>query len=141
MEREQGLIGRGWRFPIKPGRDGRMTYLGGDEKVRQSIWLLLSTAPGERQMRPDFGCGVHDLVFEPNTAALRGIVQQQVREALLRWEQRIDLLDVRVESDPDEPRGNRLLIRIDYRVRTGNAFYNLVYPFYINEGPESFRST
>lgn len=134
------IIGRGWPFPIKPNRDGRLTFLGGEEKVRQSIWLILSTAPGERQMRPDFGCGVHDLVFQPNTAALRGVVQQQVRQALLRWEQRIDLLDVRVESDPAEPRGNRLLIRVDYRVRTSNAFYNLVYPFYVNEGPASVGS-
>ena len=137
---ERDVVGRGWPFPIRPDRDGRLTFLGEGEKVRQSIWLILSTAPGERQMRPDFGCGVHDLVFAPNTAALRGVVQQQVRDALTRWEQRIDLLDVRVETDPGEPLGNRLLIRVDYRLRSGNAFYNLVYPFYINEGSESVRT-
>jgi phage baseplate assembly protein W len=128
---DRDFLGRGWSFPIKPV-GGRLSFVGGEEKIRQSIWIILSTAPGERQMRPDFGCGIHDLVFEPNTAALRGIVQQKVREALTRWEPRIDVVDVRVET-PLEAR-NHLLIRIDYRVRANNAFYNLVYPFFINEG-------
>jgi phage baseplate assembly protein W len=108
--------------------------------VNQSIWLILSTAPGERQMRPDFGCGIHDLVYQANTAAFRGVVQQQVRDALIRWEQRIDLLDVRVETDENDPIQTRLLIHIDYRIRSNNAFYNLVYPFYVNEGPGSIGS-
>ena len=90
------------------------------------------TAPGERQMLPDFGCGIHDLVFQPNTASLRGMVADKVRTALVRWEPRIDVLDVRVET-PAEAR-NYLLIYIDYRIRTNNAFHNLVYPFFINEG-------
>ena len=111
---------------------GRLVYLEGDEKIRQSIWLILSTAPGERQMRPDFGCGIHDLVFESNTAALHGLIQAQVREALVRWETRIDVIDVRVEVAPEAR--NYLLIRIDYRIRSNNAFFNLVYPFFINEG-------
>jgi phage baseplate assembly protein W len=88
-------------------------------------------------MRPSFGCGIHDLVFQANTAALRGVVEQQVREALVRWEPRIDLMDVRAETDESDPIGSRLLIYIDYRIRANNAFYNLVYPFYINEGPGS----
>jgi phage baseplate assembly protein W len=126
------FIGRGWSFPVRPGPAGRLAYAGGEEKIRQSIWLIMSTAPGERQMRPDFGCGIHDLVFEPNTAALRGLVQTRVREALVRWEPRIDVTDVRVEAEPEAR--NYLLIRVDYRVRSNNAFYNLVYPFFINEG-------
>ena len=129
---EQDFIGKGWSFPVRPGPFGRFGYLGGEEKIRQSIWIILSTAPGERQMRPEFGCGVHDLVFQPNTAAIRGLVQVRVREALARWEPRIDVLDVRVETDPG--RRNELLIAIDYRVRATNSFYNLVYPFFINEG-------
>ena len=126
------FLGRGWSFPVKPGPGGRLSFAGGEEKIRQSIWLILSTAPGERQMRPDFGCGIHDLVFEPNTAALRGLVQTRVRESLTRWEPRIDVVDVRVETPPEAR--NYLLIRIDYRVRSNNAFFNLVYPFFINEG-------
>ena len=126
------FIGRGWPFPIKLGVNRCLSFLSGETKIRQSIWLILSTAPGERQMRPDFGCGIHDLVFQPNTAALRGAIQVRVQEALTRWEPRIDVVDVRVETPPEA--GNYLLIRIDYRIRANNAFYNLVYPFFINEG-------
>jgi phage baseplate assembly protein W len=129
---EQDFLGRGWSFPVKPTPGGRLAFVGGEEMIRQSIWIILSTAPGERQMRPEFGCGIHDLVFEPNTAALRGIVQTKVRDALTRWEPRIDVVDVRVETPPEQR--NYLLIRIDYRIRANNAFFNLVYPFFINEG-------
>jgi phage baseplate assembly protein W len=83
-------------------------------------------------MLPEFGCGIHDLVFQANTAALRGLVHELVRSALIRWEPRIDVMDVRVDTPPEAR--NYLLIRIDYRIRDHNAFYNLVYPFYINEG-------
>lgn len=127
------FLGRGWPFPLKPApASGRLSFLTGEEKIRQSIWLILSTAPGERQIRPDFGCGIHDLVFEPNTAALRGLVQQKVFDALVRWEPRIDVVDVQVQTQPEAR--NYLLIRIDYRLRANNAFFNLVYPFFINEG-------
>lgn len=130
---ERNFLGQGWPFPIKPNTSRQMVFLGGEEKIRQSIWLILSTAPGERQMRPEFGCGIHDLLFQPNTAVLRGVTQARVQEALIRWEPRIDLLDVRVEEPTADTR-NYLIIRIDYRLRSNNAFYNLVYPFFINEG-------
>jgi uncharacterized protein len=133
MNMNRDYIGLGWPFPVKPGPGGRLRLTGGEEKIKQSIWIILSTAPGERQMRPSFGCGIHDLVFEANTAALRGMVQQRVRDAIVRYEPRIDVIDVRVES-PEEAR-NYLMIWIDYRVRANNAFFNLVYPFMINEGP------
>jgi phage baseplate assembly protein W len=129
---EENFLGRGWSFPIKPTPSGRLVFLGGEEKIRQSIWIILSTAMGERQMRPEFGVGIHDLVFEPNTAALRDLVREKAREALTRWEPRIDVLEVRVEAPPEAR--NHLLIRIDYRLRANNAFYNLVYPYFINEG-------
>ena len=130
MARE--FYGRGWSFPIRPGDYGRLILAGGEEKIRQSIWIILSTAPGERQMRPDFGCGIHDLVFQPNTASLRGLVQEQVRDSLIRWEPRINVIDVRVEQPPAAR--NHLLIHIDYRILANNSLYNLVYPFFINEG-------
>ena len=129
----QDFIGQGWAFPTKPNASGRLRYVSGEEEIRQSIWLILTTAPGERQMRPDFGCGIHDLVFEANTAALHGLVQGNVTSALTTWEPRIDLLAVRVESPVDQR--NLLLIHIDYRIRANNSFYNLVYPFFLNEGP------
>lgn len=129
---ENDFLGCGWSFPVKPGPNGKLAFVCAEEKIQQSILIILGTAPGERQMRPDFGCGIHDLVFQPNTAALRGMVEQKVREALTRWEPRIDVIDVRVETPPER---NMLQIWIDYRVRANNAFYNLVYPFFINEGP------
>jgi phage baseplate assembly protein W len=128
----QATFGQGWAFPIKPDRTGRLAWLTGEEKIRQSIWIVMSTAMGERQMRAGFGCGVHELTFQPNTAALWGVVRDRVQRALTRWEPRIDVLDVRVETPPEER--NVLLIRVDYRVRVNNAFFNLVYPFFINEG-------
>lgn len=130
--RTSDFLGRGWGFPIKPGADGRLAFVEGDEKIRQSIWIILSTALGEREMRPEFGCGIHDLVFEANTAALRGVTAERVRDALTTWEPRIDVLDVRVVVPPEAR--NCLLIRVDYRVRENNAFYNLVYPFFLQEG-------
>lgn len=126
------FLGRGFAFPFLPDGDGALALAGGEERIRQSLWIILSTAPGERLMRPDFGCGIHDLVFEPNTAALRGRVAVRVRTALTRWEPRIDVLDVQVRSDDVER--NHLFVDVDYRIRSNNAFYNLVYPFFVNEG-------
>lgn len=125
------FIGRGWRYPLRGDARGPR-YEGGADKIRQSIWLILSTAKGERPMLPGFGCGVHNLVFAANTAGLRGLVTAEVRDAITRWEPRVDLLDVRVET-PDDSR-NRIVISIACRVRENNAALNLVYPFFLNEG-------
>jgi uncharacterized protein len=135
VEAAVDIIGPGLDFPLRPLADGRMRFVGGDEKIRQSIWLILGTNPGEREMRPEFGCGIHELLFDANTSRLRGIIEETVREALARWEPRIDVLEVRAETPPESR--NHLLIRIDYRVRATNALYNLVYPFFINEGAEA----
>ena len=126
------IIGRGLAFPVKPTSGGRLLSVTGDDKIRQGLALVLETAVNERQMLPEFGCGVHDLVFEANTELLRNAVRDKVRRALTRWEPRVDVLDVRVETPPEAR--NYLLIRIDYRVRANNAFYNLVYPFFLSEG-------
>lgn len=126
------FLGRGWRFPVKPGASGRLAYVTGEEEIRQSIWLIVTTAQRERVMREQFGCGMHDLVFDVNTAALHGLVQENVRSALTRWEPRIDVLDVRAEATGDQR--NLLLIRIDYRVRANNTVFNLVYPYFLLEG-------
>ena len=82
-------------------------------------------------MRPEFGCGIWDLVMEANTAQLHGRVQARVRDALVRWEPRIDVLDVAVSADPAEPA--RLLVELDYSVRATNSRFNLVYPFYLQQ--------
>ena len=129
---DAAIFGKGWSFPVRPSVGGRLTFATGDEKIRQSIWIILGTAQGERQMRAEFGCGIHDLPFQPNTPALWGVVRDRVKRALTRWEPRIDVVEVRVETPPEGR--NYLLIRIDYRVRANNTFFNLVYPFFINEG-------
>jgi phage baseplate assembly protein W len=126
------FLGRGWRFPIKPDADGRLNYVSGDELIRQSVWLIVTTAQRERVMREEFGCGLYDLVFDANTAALHGLVQENIRAALTRWEPRIDLLGVRAESPPEQR--DLLLIHIDYRIRANNTVFNLVYPYYLLEG-------
>jgi phage baseplate assembly protein W len=125
------LVGQGLAFPLQI-REHRMAVATGDERIRQSLWLILATRPGERPMRPEFGCGLRELVFAANTATLRGQVAQRVREAVIRFEPRVDLLDVTVGTVGDHR--NFLRIRVDYRVRATNAFFNLVYPFYLEEG-------
>lgn len=131
LKNNEGFLGRGWQFPIKPNASGQLVLTQQDQAVRNSIYLILGTAPGERLMRPDYGCGIHDLVFQPNTPNLRGTIQSQVRKSLVQWEPRIDVLDVRADADPSDP--NHLIIRIDYRLRQNNALFNLVYPFYLRE--------
>jgi uncharacterized protein len=134
-ENLRNIYGTGWAFPLKPDAGGRLRFTSGEDLVGQSIEIILGTSPGERQMRFDFGCRIYELVGEANTAGLRGMVREKVREALMRWEPRIDVTDVRVDSPEDQK--NRLDIRIDYRLRSNNAFFNLVYPFFLNEGAQS----
>ena len=130
----QDFLGTGWKFPLRVNARGGLSLSSGEEDIQESIWVILATAPRERQMRPRFGCGIHDYVFAPNSATTRGDIAHQVRAALTEFEPRIDLLDVRVETSPEEQ--NKLLIHVEYRIRSTNAFHNLVYPFYIQEGTE-----
>lgn len=123
------FLGRGWKFPTELDPQGQIALVDYEASVYQAIWMLLSTAPGERMMRPDFGCGIHDLVFAPNSPGTAGLVISETRRALIQWEPRIDLLDVDAAPDADNP--NTLLIVIAYRVRTTNNRFNLVYPFYL----------
>jgi Bacteriophage baseplate protein W len=126
------FLGVGWKFPLRVGATGGFAYSRYEEDVREAIWIILGTAPGERQMEPRFGCGIHDLVFSSISATTIAELASRVRAALTEWEPRIDLLDVRVSSaEGDE---STLLIRVDYRIRSNNAVHNLVYPFYVTEG-------
>ena len=133
------ILGSGWAFPVMPGADGKLALATDEDRIRQSIWLILATAPGERVMLPSFGCGIHDLVFQPNTVAVRGSVQAEVNDALARWEPRIDVIDVTVTAPADRP--EVMLIDIQYRIRATNSFYNLVYPLFISEGVASGRGS
>jgi phage baseplate assembly protein W len=125
-------LGVGWKFPLQVTPGGQIALARAEQRVEESIYLILSTARGERIMLPEFGCGINELLFAPNNAATLATVAQTVRRALTMHEPRIDVLEVGVDTAPEEP--NLLLIRINYQIRANNALGNLVYPFYITEG-------
>ncbi|HET7017133.1 MAG TPA: GPW/gp25 family protein [Streptosporangiaceae bacterium] len=128
------FLGAGLAFPLALDADGRLAINALDDHVRQSIGLIIETAPGERVMRPDFGAGLQDLVFEPVSASTAALVQHEVQEALILNEPRIDVLGVTVTADPTEP--GLLRIDLSYRVRATDTMFNLVYPFYLERsGP------
>lgn len=123
------FLGRGWKYPIELDRSGGVAYSELDESIRQSIHIILGTAPGERVMRPGFGCEIHDLIFAPNSMGTAGLAMHYVTEALTKWEPRIQ--DIEVEANPSADEQNRLDITIKYKVRATNTARNLVYPFYL----------
>ncbi|GCD96711.1 GPW/gp25 family protein [Embleya hyalina] len=129
---DAAVLGRGWAAPAHLDPLGEAAQTSGPEKVRQSVLLILGTRRGERVMRPDFGAGLEDLLFEPVTAATAAVVRLRVEQGLIAWEPRIDVLGVEV-SVTDRAAG-RLDVSIDYRIRATNTFYNLVYPFHLHEG-------
>ena len=123
------FLGVGWTSPVQLDENGQIKVARYEESVRQSIWMILSTAKGERVMRPDFGCSIQEKVFAPNSLGTVGQIVSDVREALIEWEPRIDVLDV--ETIPDSSQPNVILIQVNYQVRTTNNIFNLVYPFYL----------
>ncbi|HEX8969263.1 MAG TPA: GPW/gp25 family protein [Chloroflexota bacterium] len=128
------FIGSGWSFPLRVNARGGIALSHGDQDVGESIRIILSTPIGERRMRPRFGCGVHDLTFATNDPATHGLIRYHVVQALTLWEPRIELPEdgVRVRVDPDEPA--RVLVEIDYILRSTNEMRNLVFPFYLIPG-------
>ena len=128
----QEFLGIGWKFPIDLNDEGEIGFSRYEEDIREAVWIILSTAPGERLMRPEFGCGIHQFVFAPNDTRTAGLVQFNVEEALTRWEPRIELQEVSVNPDPVNP--TLLLVSIDYRVKANDSRFNLVYPFYLERG-------
>jgi len=131
---DAAFLGQGWAFPVGLDRSGEVAIVAYEEDVRQAIRIILGTNHGERVMRPDFGTNLRALIFEPVNATTMSLTQDHVERALIEWEPRIDVLDVRVTADDTERARGRLRIEIDYRVRATNTFYNLVYPFYLLEG-------
>ena len=122
------FLGKGWQFPVAVDDDGALAVAEYEESVRQSIWVVLGTAKGERVMRPDFGCGIYDMVFGVNSSTTASEAAEEVRDALVEFEPRIDVLGVEVSPGDD---GEVLYISIDYQVRATNTVFNLVYPFYL----------
>lgn len=123
------FIGRGLAFPVHTDATGSIALVSGEREIVESIRLILATAPGERPMRPGFGCAIHDLVFAPADAGTAGQIAYQVRLSLERWEPRIELTDVLV-SFAEADRGT-LLIDVRYTLRGSNDPRNLVFPFYV----------
>lgn len=122
------FIGSGWAFPARTDATGRVALTRETREIEESIHLILATAKGERPMRPEFGCGVHDYVFAPADATTAGAIAESVRVALEWWEPRIELADVVVRLD--RAHEGVLLIEIHYTVRGTNDPRNLVFPFY-----------
>ncbi|GAA5193521.1 GPW/gp25 family protein [Rugosimonospora acidiphila] len=124
------FLGSGWAFPIRLADDGTVLRSAEpDGAVDDAVRMILSTAPGERVMRPDYGCAIQDYVFALVDSGTAGQISQAVREALAEWEPRIDVVDVTTTQDPQDPR--RLSVAITYQVRSSNSRVNLVYPFYL----------
>lgn len=122
------FLGRGWAYPLRLDGSGAFALADGPDDLDQAIRLILGTAYGERPMRPEYGCGIHDLLFDAIDPSLSGRVAIDVRAALARWEPRIEVVDVRATPHPVE--AAVLLIAVDYRVRATNDRRNLVFPFY-----------
>jgi phage baseplate assembly protein W len=132
---EKSFLGKGCAFPPGIEPSGKLSTAAFEEDIRQAIMIIIGTAPGERVMRPDFGAGLKELVFEPVNTTTLALVRHRVERALIDWEPRIDVEEVKVTTDPGEP--NKLLIDVTYRIRVTNSVHNLVYPFYLLEGQRS----
>jgi phage baseplate assembly protein W len=128
----RAFLGHGWTFPPGTAADGEVALSAYDDDVHEAVRIVLATNPGERVMRPDFGAGLRALLFEPMTATTASLARHRVERALIQWEPRIDVLDVRARPEPGA--SAHLTVEVDYRVRATNTFYNLVYPFHLLEG-------
>jgi len=127
------FLGTGWEFPVELDTEGRLAYSSEEQKIQESILIILGTARGgERVMRPDFGSRLHEMVFAPINSSTKSLIAHYATEALVTWESRIDVL--RVDVSDEEAAHGKLFVNIEYKVRATNSIFNLVYPFYLAEG-------
>jgi len=126
--RTKDFVGSGWSFPVGTDVRGRISLSHREGDIEEAIVMILLTPKGQRVMRPDFGCEIHDLVFAPNDAATAGLAAYYVQEALDMWEPRINV--IRVEAQPDPDADARLLVKIDYEIKATYDQRSLVFPFY-----------
>jgi phage baseplate assembly protein W len=133
VDEQKAWLGRGWAYPVQfDPATGNVAVAEYEADIRQAILIILETSRGERVMRPDFGCGIHDLVFDTIDVTTLTRVENAVRESLTKYEARIEVTSVR--ADPFEAADGLLLIELEYRVHRTNQLGNLVYPFYFREG-------
>lgn len=130
---ENLLIGRGWGFPVSVDATGGIRMSSDRTEIEEAISIILGTSPGERVMRPGFGCRIHELVFAPNTPETLGLARRFVEEALGMWEPRIDVVSTVVTADAEEADRGRLNIELTYSIRGTKDSRTLVYPFYLIE--------
>ena len=127
------LIGRGWGFPVGIDATGGIRLSQDEPEIEQAIAVIIGTSPGERAMRPTFGCRIHELVFAPNNSETVGLARRHVEEALGMWEPRIDVESIDVSLDPLEVDRGRLNISVEYTIRGTKDSRSLVFPFYLIE--------
>jgi phage baseplate assembly protein W len=126
------FIGRGWAFPLRTDATGGIALVMREREIEEAIRLVLGTAPGERPMRPEFGCRIHDYVFASADGATASAIAAEVREAIRRWEPRVDVDDVQVSFDARDP--SVMYIDLKYSIKRTNDRRNLVFPFYVIPG-------
>lgn len=123
------FVGAGWAFPLTIDATGGVALVTADREIQEALRLILGTAPGERPMRPEFGCRIHEHVFGPANSSTAAQAAHDVREAIERWEPRVDLLDVTVDYAHNAP--GTLHLQVSYAIRGDNSPRNLVFPFYV----------
>lgn len=129
---DHDFLGAGWQFPVRTDHQGNVELSEGVDSIERSVRAIIGTAKGERVMRPDFGCDIHDHVFATTSPATLNMMEDSVREALVQWEPRIDVERVDASREPGAP--NVVRIEITYWIRSTNSHANMVYPFYVQEG-------
>ena len=122
------VVGSGWAFPVRSDARGRISLARRGQDIEEAIRIILLTPKGQRVMRPEFGCQIHDLIFAPNDATTAGLAVFYVEEALAMWEPRIRVIDV--TATPDDTNDSRLMIRIEYEIKATYDRRSLVFPFY-----------
>ncbi len=127
-DKEKEFLGQGIAFPFQQTPLGKLKLASGEEDIQESIKIILGTEPGERLMRPEFGCRIYELLFDPYDIVTQGKIEHYVKEALARWEPRIDVQEVEIE--PPGHKG-RLLVKIFYTLKTTHNERSIVYPFYL----------
>lgn len=135
MEQRGDIIGNGWAFPVSVDARGRIALARRERDIEESLKIILLTPKGQRPMRPEFGCQIHDLLFHPNDASTHGLASIYVKEALAFWEPRIEVNTVDVNADPGD--AARMLVQITYTIRATYDSRTLVFPFYRIPGEEA----
>ncbi len=139
MSNDRDFLGKGFRFPVSINLNGGVSSSQLEENVRQSIFIILGTAPGERLKRPDFGCRIHDLMFAPNNEMTAARAEIYCEEAIYKYEPRVSKVSCRALPNATQP--NLLDLRVEYQISGSNSDRNLVFPFYLkNEDDDSQKN-